>query len=103
MPPGPFSIWKRLPDSSQAAGVHVCVCLSARRLQLRGNIRLQIRESRVGAQGGTHSSQCDFRGMTQLEIATLLQQPLGTIKTRMRLTLQQLRKAPDAHVPDDSE
>jgi RNA polymerase sigma-70 factor (ECF subfamily) len=36
-----------------------------------------------------------YRGMTQLEIAELLDQPLGTIKTRMRLALQQLRKAPD--------
>jgi RNA polymerase sigma-70 factor, ECF subfamily len=36
-----------------------------------------------------------YKGMTQLEIATLLTLPLGTIKTRMRLGLQQLRKAPE--------
>ena len=36
-----------------------------------------------------------YKGMTQLEIARLLSSPLGTIKTRMRLGLQQLRKAPD--------
>jgi RNA polymerase sigma-70 factor (ECF subfamily) len=36
-----------------------------------------------------------YKGMTQLQIARSLGLPLGTIKTRMRLGLQQLRKAPE--------
>jgi len=38
-----------------------------------------------------------FEGYTQSEIAEKLQQPLGTIKTRVRLAMQKLRVALDHH------
>jgi RNA polymerase sigma-70 factor (ECF subfamily) len=42
-----------------------------------------------------------FHGLTQQEIAAKLDQPLGTIKTRIRLALQKLRSTMDVALYDD--
>jgi RNA polymerase sigma-70 factor (ECF subfamily) len=39
-----------------------------------------------------------FKGLTQTEIVTKTDQPLGTVKTRMRLALKKLRKALSAEM-----
>jgi len=43
-----------------------------------------------------------YGGLTQVEIAEALQQPLGTIKTRLRLAMQKLRDLlQDEQEPED--
>ena len=39
-----------------------------------------------------------WHGYSQSEIATLLNQPLGTVKTRMRLGMQKLKAALEQYV-----
>ena len=41
-----------------------------------------------------------FEGYTQSEMAELLQQPLGTVKTRVRLAMQKLRLVLEGDVHD---
>jgi RNA polymerase sigma-70 factor (ECF subfamily) len=42
-----------------------------------------------------------FRGLTHAQIAEALQQPLGTVKTRIRLAMQKLRHLLREEQPDD--
>lgn len=44
-----------------------------------------------------------FRGMSQTEIAEATGQPLGTVKTRMRLAMQKLREPLSMHRGGDSQ
>jgi RNA polymerase sigma-70 factor (ECF subfamily) len=66
---------------------------------LERSVELRIQKERVRtAMSGLPSEQRDvlelayFQGMSQQEIASALNQPLGTVKTRVRLAMQKLRQ-----------
>jgi RNA polymerase sigma-70 factor (ECF subfamily) len=78
-----------LQDGPAAHNVEENVELSAQREQIRealGQLPDEQREVLVLAY---------FRGYTQAQISEALQQPLGTVKTRIRLAMQKLRKLLD--------
>jgi RNA polymerase sigma-70 factor (ECF subfamily) len=83
----PEQVLASVPDTSSGADVEDEVWLGA------------LRETISAALAGLPTAQREpiemayFQGMTQREIAEALDEPLGTIKTRMRLGLQKLRDA----------
>jgi len=81
-------IWNEdsVPDGQSAHGLEEGVQLSIQRERVRqmvAELPAEQREALVLAY---------FRGYTQSQIAEVLKQPLGTIKTRIRLAMQKLRK-----------
>lgn len=73
------------PADPQAVDPQMAAQLSAEREAIRGGIATLPQEQRVAIE------LAYFGGMTQQEIASVLDTPLGTVKTRIRLAMKKLR------------
>ena len=78
-------IWHRLPDPSQ----------DMEGSELREHVRTALQE--LPSEQREVLELGYFNGMSQTEIADATGQPLGTVKTRMRLAMQKLREPLSMH------
>jgi RNA polymerase sigma-70 factor (ECF subfamily) len=98
-PEATSATWPEPAAPAQAGGRHVeeSVELALQRQRVRAAVAQLPPEQRQAL------ALAYFRGLTHPQIAEALQQPLGTVKTRIRLAMQKLRYLLREELPPDKQ